>query len=81
MARHRFVTINGNRHDITDQPITSEDSCDRCGRYLTEKTTVQVNAALLGDAPHDVLIELCRPCVSEHFPGLADIATKVLSHA
>jgi hypothetical protein len=79
VAHHRFVTINGQRHDITELPLTSETSCDRCGRYLTEKTTVQVNAGLLGDAPHDVLLEICDNCIREAFPGLADIAAKVLA--
>jgi hypothetical protein len=78
MAHHRFVTIDGQRHEITELPITGEDSCDRCGRYLSHKTTVQVDAGLLGDAPHDVLIELCFTCVSGDFPGLADVANKVL---
>jgi hypothetical protein len=81
MAFHRFVTIDGQRHDITELPIIGETSCDRCGRYMIHKTIVQLDAEALIDAPHDVLIELCLACVGDHFPGLADIATKVLGRA
>lgn len=81
MAFHRFVTVDGQRHDITELPITGETSCDRCGRYMVAKTTVQVDCSLLVDVPHDVLVELCASCVGDHFPGLADIATKVLARA
>lgn len=81
MAFHRFVTIDGQRHDITGLDIDGQTSCDRCGRYTVAKTTVQVNNGLLVDAPHDVLVELCFACVCDHFPGLADLATKVLGRA
>ncbi len=81
MAVQRIVTINGQRHDITGLSITNETTCDRCGRYMVARTTVQVDCNLLGDAPHDVLVELCAACVGQHFPGLADLATKVLARA
>jgi hypothetical protein len=81
MTFHRFVTIDGQRHDITGLDITGETSCDRCGRYTVAKTTVQVNTGLLGDVPHDVLVELCAACVGDHFSGLVDVATKVLGRA
>jgi hypothetical protein len=75
------VTIDGERHDITGLAIVCETSCDRCGRYTVAKTTVQVDLALLVDAQHDVLVELCAACVGDHFPGLADVATKVMGRA
>ena len=78
MAFHRFVTVGGQRIDITELAIDGQTSCDRCGRYTNGKTTAQVNAELLGDAPHDVLVELCPACVAEAFPGLVDVAHKVM---
>lgn len=78
MALHRLVNIDGQRWEITDKEIIAEHSCDRCGRFIRTFTVAQVAAELLGDVPHDVLIELCDECVGAYFPGLVDIANKML---
>lgn len=78
MAFRRFITIDGERHDITGLIPVGEHSCDRCGRYMTTFTQVHVDGAILVDAPSGALVELCAACVGDHFPGLADLATKVL---
>lgn len=80
MADHKFVTIGGTRYDISRAEISSEKSCDRCGRYVMTSTRAEVASALLGDVPHSVLVELCGECVAAHFPGLVDLAHKVLRH-
>lgn len=81
MAVHEFVTISGTRHDITGVDITREHACDRCGRYMTTWTSIDVACGLVIGAEFDVPVDLCEACVRDHFPGLADIAVKVLGHA
>ena len=81
MALRRFATIDGERIDITDAAVTQEHVCDRCGRYMTEGTIVKVPPGLLAGAGADVVIELDAACVSDHFAGLLDVATKVLGRA
>lgn len=78
MAFHRFVTVDGKRIEITGIVASGEQSCDRCGRYMTEWTTANVAAGLLVGALNPVQVELCAACVGDHFPGLCDIATKVM---
>lgn len=81
MAFHRFITLDGTRHDITTLDTSSEHSCDRCGRYMATWTTAHVDGAILVDAPSGAAVELCAACVGDHFPGLADLAVKVLGNA
>ena len=78
MAFHRFITIDGTRHDITDLETTPEHSCDRCGRYVSTWTDVEVDGLVLNNMPGNAVVELCAACVRDYFPGLVDLANKVL---
>lgn len=73
----RFAEIDGKRVDLTSVRISAERTCDRCGRYVTRWTGVQVDHEILVDVDGDVQVDLCAACVGDHFPGLADLAVKV----
>lgn len=75
----RFAEIDGKRVDVTNVRIRVERTCDRCGRYMETWTSVAVDHNILVSADYDVPVDLCAACVGDHFPGLADLASKVLS--
>lgn len=77
MAFHRFVTISGQRFDITNVPVIDERSCDNCGTFMRHRTTVQVPAELTPDIGGPNAPELCDVCVETYYPGLIDLARKI----
>lgn len=81
MAYHRFVTISGQRFDITNVPVIAESACDNCGSFMRYSTTVQVPAELTPDIGGPNAVELCDSCVTLYHPGLIDLARKVHARA
>lgn len=78
MASRVFVIVDGKRIDITDVMAVREQACDRCGRYMTVWTTISTPPELVDGALNAVLVELCLECSRTLYPGLPDVAAKVL---
>ena len=77
MGFHRFVTIRGQRFDITNTPVIDERDCDRCGSFVRHRTRVTLPTELVAEIPADTLVDICDQCVTLYFPGLVDLAHKV----
>ena len=54
MSFHRFITIDGKRHDITEADVFAERACDRCGTFVEFYTTVAVPKPLVSAAVRSV---------------------------